>query len=190
MNKLIAAALFALAFLTPTAQGAELEGVKIPDQVTVAGQSLTLNGAGVRSRFGFKVYVGGLYLPRKSGNANEVLNMKGAKRVHLTLLREISSKDLGEAFLKGVRDNLSPEELQKVSTQLVQFGQVFATIPSGKPGDVIVVDFNPSRGTVVNSMGKEQAAIPGEDFYEALLKIWLGNKPVQADLKDAMLGKK
>ena len=190
MTRILAAGLLALAsMLTPT-HAAELEGVKIPDSASVAGQALSLNGAGVRSRFGFKVYVGGLYLPRKTQNPADIYAATGAKRVHLTLLREITAKDLGEAFLKGVRDNLTPEELQKVSTQIVQFGQIFATIPGGKPGDVITVDFNPSRGTVVTAMGREQVAIPGDDFYDAMLKIWLGNKPVQTDLKDAMLGKK
>ncbi|KPF67897.1 hypothetical protein IP84_11590 [beta proteobacterium AAP99] len=190
MKYVFAVALLALAAMLPPTRAAELEGVKIPDQVSVAGQSLSLNGAGVRSRFGFKVYVGGLYVQKKTQNPADIYASKGAKRVHLTLLRDLTAKDLGEAFLKGIRDNLTPEELQKVSTQIVQFGQIFATIPSAKPGDVVTVDFNPSRGTVVTAMGKEQATIPGDEFYDALLKIWLGNKPVQADLKDAMLGKK
>jgi hypothetical protein len=32
------------------------------------------------------------------------------------------------------------------------------------------------------------AAIQGEDFYRGLLRIWLGESPVQADLKKALLG--
>ena len=30
--------------------------------------------------------------------------------------------------------------------------------------------------------------IAGEDFYRALLRIWLGDKPVQNDLKKSLLG--
>ncbi|HET7774435.1 MAG TPA: chalcone isomerase family protein [Burkholderiaceae bacterium] len=190
MKRLLAAALLSLTATFNAAHAAEVEGVKIPDQVSVAGQSLVLNGAGMRSRFGFKVYVGALYLPRKTGNPGDIYASKGAKRVQLSIVRDLSAKDLGEAFLKGVRENLTPEELQKVSTQIVQFGQIFATIPGAKPGDVVTLDYIPSRGTVVTAAGKEQAPIPGDDFFDAVLKIWLGNKPVQADLKEAMLGKK
>ena len=44
-------------------------------------------------------------------------------------------------------------------------------------------------GTQLLVQGKPAGRpIEGEDFYRALLRIWLGDKPVQDDLKKALLG--
>jgi long-chain acyl-CoA synthetase len=36
--------------------------------------------------------------------------------------------------------------------------------------------------------GAAKGTIPGDAFNVALTRIWLGDKPVQADLKKALLG--
>ena len=81
----------------------EVAGVKVADKARVGAGELVLNGAGIRTRVIFKVYVGALYLTGKTSVAAEVLAQKGAKRVALTLLRDLSAQQLNEAFEMGIR---------------------------------------------------------------------------------------
>lgn len=191
MKRIFAVAALALATLASQpalAQSTEIDKVSLPNTTSVGGQSATLNGMGMRSRFGFRVYVIGLYLPKKTNNAREAITMPGAKRVHLTLRREINNTELGNAFLKGIRDNVPPAEIQRLGVQLVQFGQFFGSIPALKAGDTIVLDLLPGKGMNLIINGKQVGDVAGDEFNSALLRIWLGDKPVQADLKDLLLG--
>ncbi len=164
----------------------EVAGVKLADKARVGAGELVLNGAGIRTRIIFKVYVGALYLTEKKAAAAEALAQTGAKRVSLTLLRDLSAKELNEAFEKGIDANNSAADLETMKPRIAELLSLFT---DGKEGDVILLDFLPESGTVVNLNGAVKGKpIPGEDFYRALLRIWLGDKPVDDDLKKAMLG--
>jgi hypothetical protein len=67
-----------------------VSGVKFDDTTEVRGNKMQLNGAGIRYKAIFKVYAAGLYLPKKGGTTQEVLAMPGAKRLNITMLREIA----------------------------------------------------------------------------------------------------
>jgi len=169
----------------------EVAGVKVDDEMTVANQKLVLNGAGIRTRLVFKVYVGALYLPQKKDNTKDVLALPGAKRVNVTMLREVSSDELGQALITGIRKNSTPEETRRFGLQLVAMGDIFGKIPKLKKGEFFSVDWVPNSGTVVVVDGKPVAdPIPDEAFYHAILKIWLGDEPADAALKTGMLGAK
>ena len=168
------------------ASAIEVAGVAVADKVRVGAGELVLNGAGIRTRAIFKVYVGALYLAEKKSAAAEVLAQKGAKRVSLTLLRELSAQQLNEAFENGIQANHSAAELDALKPRI---GELLALFTDGKKGDVILLDFLPESGTVVSLNGTAKGKpVAGEDFYRALLRVWLGDKPVDGDLKKAMLG--
>ncbi len=164
----------------------EVAGVNVADKTKVGASELVLNGAGIRTRVVFKVYVGALYLAEKTSAAAEALAQKGAKRVTLTMLRELSAQQLNEAFEKGIQANHSAAEVEALKPRIAE---LLSLLTDAKKGDVIVLDFLPESGTVVNLNGQAKGKpIPGEDFYRALLRIWLGDKPVDGDLKKGMLG--
>jgi hypothetical protein len=164
----------------------EVAGVNVADKTRVGAAELVLNGAGIRTRAIFKVYVGALYLTEKKPAAAEVLAQSGAKRVALTLLRELSAQQLNEAFESGIQANHGAAEVEALKPRIAELLSLFA---DGKKGDVIHIDFLPESGTVVSLNGAPKGKpIPGEDFYRALLRIWLGDKPVDGDLKKGMLG--
>ena len=178
-------ALLLLLWVLPAA-ALEVAGVKVPEQTKVGAADLVLNGAGIRTRFVFKVYVGALYLGRKTSAAGEALAQPGAKRVALTLLRNLSADQLKEAFEAGIDANNGAAELATLKPRIAQ---LLALFTDTKEGDVILLDFVPGSGTVVTLNGAPDGKpIPGEDLYRALLRIWLGDKPVDGDLKKAMLG--
>ena len=164
----------------------EVAGVTVADKVKVGEGALVLNGAGIRTRAIFKVYVGALYLAEKKSAAADVLAQKGAKRVALMLLRDLSAQQLTEALDEGVKANSSAAEAEELKPRIAELLSLFA---DGKKGDAILLDFLPESGTVVSVNGALRGkAIAGEDFYRALLRIWLGDKPVDGDLKKGMLG--
>ena len=188
-SKLLGGLLAAAALTLGVSAGAsEVGGVKLEPAVRVANQDLKLNGAGIRYRAVFRVYVGALYLPQKSRNVQEILAMPGPRRVTLVMLREINNEELGRAFIAGINQNSDRNEKAKIIPQLQAFGEVFASVPELKKGDTLTTDWIPGQGTVVHLNGRRVSeVIPGIEFYNALLRIWLGEKPADAGLKTAML---
>jgi hypothetical protein len=180
-----------MALAMSVAGAAEISGVKFDDTVKLAGKELKLNGLGMRTKFIVKVYAAGMYLPEKTHSVDEIMKMEGPRRVTLVMMRDISSDDFGAAFMAGLNANASTAEKTKILNQIMQFGQMFDLLPGIKKGDVLHLNWIPGTGTVCELNGKKMGeTIAGIDFYNAVLKIWLGNKPVDSSLKPALLGER
>ena len=165
---------------------ADVGGVKLDDQANVGGQPIVLNGAGVRSRAFFKIYVASLYVPAKATSFDTVV-AKGPRRIQLNLLRNVTADQLTEALTDGLTQNNSPAELDAVKPQTGELVSIMRLLGNAKEGDVITLDFV-AGSTVIALKGAQKGSIAGEPFNRALTKIWLGDKPAQTDLKQAMLG--
>jgi long-chain acyl-CoA synthetase len=152
----------------------------------VGGQDLVLNGAGIRTRAVFKVYVGSLYLPAKATDLAAVL-AKGPRRIQMNLLRDLAADQLVDALNDGMKDNSTAAEMAALKAQQDQLTSIMKAFGEAKEGSVVTLDFV-DGATLVGFNGAVKGTIPGESFNRALTKIWLGDKPVQADLKKAMLG--
>jgi chalcone isomerase-like protein len=188
MKTVLRAALVATSLSLAPTFAAEVEGVKLADKAQFGGADLVLNGAGVRTRVFFKVYVGALYLQEKTGSAEAAISGSGGKRVAMHLLRDLTAEQLFAALKEGLADNHSPDQVAKFEPQVQQMEKIFFAIKSAKKGDAIMLDYLPRAGTRIVVNSEEKGAIAGEEFYRALLRIWLGEKPVDASLKKAMLG--
>jgi hypothetical protein len=161
-----------------------------PDSVDARGTTLQLNGSGVRYKAVFKVYSAGLYLAKKAHTPEDVVAMPGPKRVSITMLREIDANELGKLFTRGVEDNTGRAELSKLVPSLYRMGQVFAEQKKLQAGDTFVLDWVPGVGMQLLVKGKPQGEPFAEvEFFNALLRIWLGSSPADWKLKDALLGK-
>jgi len=181
------------AFLSPPALAdtVTVSGVKLEDTAQVSTQTLKLNGAGVRYKVFFKVYVAALYLPELKSTTPEVLALPGAKRVTLVMLRELSNDDLGQRFMDGLRNNLDITERSKLVKPMITFGQMFSLVPVLKKGDVLTFDWIPGAGIVCQFNGQKVGeTINDASFYNAVLKIWIGNVPADESLKQKMLNAK
>jgi hypothetical protein len=164
-------------------------GKALNDKVEVNRSTLVINGAGMRTKFLFDVYIGALYLGTKQHTPEAILADKGAKRIELYMMRHVQAGDFMEAFNKAINENHTPEEYIPISGRLIHFGRIFREVGEVNKGDVILLDYLPETDeTVLNIAGKERMRVPGRDFYTALLKIWLGKHPAQESLKKAMLG--
>lgn len=186
MKRIAISGLLLLASLPVSAL--ELEGVRLADKVQAGAQPLVLNGAGVRTRLIFKVYVAALYLPQKQASAATILSDEKERRVALHILRDLSSDKLLGAMNEAIAANHTPAELAALDTQLKQLARIFEAVREVKEGDVVTLDYLPATGTHIAVNGVSRGVIAGVAFNRALLKIWLGSQPVQDDLKKGLLG--
>lgn len=185
---LLAGAVMACAFLQPAA-AAEISGVKFDDTVKVAGKDLKLNGVGMRTKFVIKVYAAGLYLPEKKSTVADIMKLEGPRRLTLVMMREISSDDFGQSFMTGLNNNIDKAEKSRYVSQISKFGEMFTTIDGLKKGDVLHIDWIPGSGTQTELNGKKIGeSLPDVNYYNAVLKIWLGDKPADSALKPLLLG--
>ena len=190
LQRLLALHVLALAVLAASAAPVEVAGVKLDDALELKGSKLQLNGAGVRYKAVFKVYTAGLYLGQKASTPDEVLAAAGAKRMTITMLREIDANELGKLFTRGVEDNSPKAEMSQLIPGLLRMSQIFSDQKQLKPGDSFTIDWLPGTGTVISvNRAAQGAPIKEQAFFNALMRIWLGPAPADWKLKDALLGK-
>ena len=172
------------------AQTVTVSGVKFDETIDVRGAKLQLNGAGVRYKAIFKVYAAGLYLAKKAGTPEEVLAAPGPKRLNITMLREIDSTELGKLFSRGMEDNMEKAAFSKLIPGVMRMSQVFSDHKKLNAGDTFSMEWVPGAGSIITVKGVVQGEPFKEpEFYNALLRIWLGPNPADWKLKDALLGK-
>jgi len=172
------------------AQPVDVAGVKFPPTLQLAGSTLQLNGAGIRYKFVVKVYTAGLYLTAKAATLDAVMAAPGPKRMHVVMLREIDATELGRLFTRGMQDNAPREEFSKSIPGTLRMADIFSSKKKLLAGETFGVDWTPGLGTSVLVNGKPQGEpIKEPEFFNALIRIWLGASPADAQLKDALLGK-
>jgi hypothetical protein len=151
------------------------------------GETLVLNGAGLREKFWVDVYVGSLYLPAKSADVAAILSKPQAWRIQLDFVyKEVAQEKLVASWREGFEKNQSAETLQRLQPRIDTFYRLFDSSAVAK--DQFRFDYQPGIGTRVSKNQQSLGVIPGEDFANALLEIWLGNHPADKSLKKAMLG--
>lgn len=165
-----------------------LEGQSFERRLQLVGAELTLNGVGVRAVAWFKGFVAGLYLPQPALTPAAVLAQPGPKRVQIRMLQEVPAEELAKALDKGMLRNTAASEQPLLGARLLRMGQLIRAAGSVRKGDVIDLDLDPARGTLVSINGKLQGpAIEGEDFYAALLRSFVGDRPYDKRLKAGLL---
>ena len=179
----------ASALLSPAHAVVEVAGVKFEDTYSLAGQTLQLNGAGLRKMMFIKVYTLGLYVQRKETTPQALLNVPGYKSMHVVLKRDVKAQKLIDALVTGVENNTSDEELQVLRPRLEHLANGLRSAGEIEEDTMVKIEFVPGLGTVVSHKDKIVVKdLPGEDFYRALMRIWLGEKPADRSLKAQLLG--
>jgi len=186
----LAAASVSLPLAARAADAEVAGGVKFPTTVTMAGTPLQLNGAGIRYKAVFKVYAAGLYLTQKANTPEAVIASAGPRRLHIVMLREIDANELGRLFTKGMEQNASREEFSKVIPGVIKMSDIFSQRKKLSAGDYFSIDYVPGTGSTIVVNGKPASEpIKEPEFFNALMKIWLGKSPADAQLKELLLGK-
>lgn len=181
---------FALCMLITSQQlaGMETGGARIPDTISLHGTDhvLVLNGAGIRKKFFMNIYAGALYLPAKTSDATAIISGDGPAAVdmHITYSK-ISKAKITGGWEDGLKANLDQGRLAALRPRLDRFNALFTEVLEG---DVIRIAYLPASGTEVRINNEQRGIVEGNDFFRALLEIWLGSSPVSKSLKAEMLG--
>ena len=183
MKKL--AVLFASLFMCLTLQAKEVSGVKLDDKLTMDKHTLQLNGAGIRKMLFMDLYVGSLYTENKSNNADTIINSKTPVAMQLDIVSGMITSErmadtIKEGFDKATNNNVAP--MQK---RLDDFISVFNE--EIVKGDRFIMMMVPGEGLKAYKNDKYLTTVKGDDFGRTLLKIWLGDKPADRNLKRDML---
>ena len=172
-----------------SAQVVMVEGARYESSVQLAGERLLLNGVGVRKRFVFDIYAGGLYVSQRAARTEDLVRQPGPKRVALRFLRDVDGELFVTSLHNGLKANHSEAELEKWKSQVDVLTRTIQTIALARRGDAINFEYTPQDGTRVTVNGVTRGPlIPGADFYAAVLRVWLGETPADAGLKKGMLG--
>jgi hypothetical protein len=156
----------------------------------VAGSELLLNGTGVRAVAWFKAYAAGLYLGAQASTAAEVVALPGPKRLQLRILRDLPASEFVKALRVGMPRNSEPALAPLLADRLERLAALIAALDTVHEGDFINLDFDPARGLLFGFNGKLRGdAIAGEDFYGALLRVFIGEHSSDEKLKTGLLGR-
>lgn len=196
LNRRQALALALVAFAPAAALAAgedegpiRFEGLRFERRVTVAGVNLQLNGTGLRSVAWFKGFAAALYLAQRSSTAAQVVALPGPKRLQIRMLQEVPAGEFAKAFHKGVSRNAGPEEMPRLAARMESFETLVRSLGTVRKGDTVDLDLDPARGLLFTLNGTLRGEpVPGEDFYAALLRSFVGDRPYDARLKSGLLG--
>jgi hypothetical protein len=179
--------LLSLMLLVPTlASAASLADVTLEDKITVNGQTLVLNGLGLRKKFFIKVYVGGLYLQAKMSNPASILGSDTTRRMTMHFLYSVSKDQMCDAWEEGLSANV-PNASAEVKSGFKTLCSWMEPIPKGNR---LVLTYVPGTGTTVEVNGKAKGTLPGKATADAIVSTWIGPKPAMGDdFKNAVLGK-
>lgn len=178
----------ALLLCQTAANAQETPAPGLPPAQTVGGQKLVLNGSATRTVWGFEIYRIGLFLAEPSRDEKAIMNTdRDAKRVHIIMLRGVAKDRFTGTVQESIDLNFTPEEKLKFDGELATFLGFFHEGADLKPGSEVILDFLPGRGMVVLVDGTTVGTIPGDDFYHAILRLWIAT-PLQKSIKDGLLG--
>ncbi len=163
-------------------------GIAFDSDMVLAGKRLHLNGAGVRTKFLFKVYAAGLYLPVTARTPASLFAAPGPKRLKVAFLRELDSTSFGKTISQVMSDNLPRDKFGKCIPGILKLGEIFASKKKMLVGEGYTLDEVPGLGTVVSINGQLVAEISEPEFFNCLMYNYFGDKPADAELKAALLG--
>ncbi len=170
-----------------TVLAAEISGVKLPDQVTVGGKSLKLNGAGLRQATILKInaYAAGLYLENSSHDGDGIANSDQLKSIQMVFMRDVSAKQMADAFQEGFDKNC----VAGCAELKPHIGKLQGLLKDMKKGETMACHFL-SDGVEVMIRGQKMGKIGDKAFSHQLIRCWIGKNPPNVELKDGLLGKK
>lgn len=168
----------------PAAPAAELAGVSMPDRVEVGGQSLVLNGQGLREKFFVDVYVAGLYLPEKQRSEEAIFGSDTPRKLVMHFVHDVSQQQVCDAW----QDSLEANRPNAPAALAADFDTLCDFMEDVEDGEEMVFTYVPGTGTTVEVKGEEKGTIEGKEFADALYASWIGEHPATGKLKKGLLG--
>ena len=187
LRRFACAALLLLASVGASA--ARIDEFSFDDELRLAGTDLVLNGVGLRSVAWLKGFAAGLYLREKASAPASALAQTGPKRLQMKMILDVETKEFIKAFDKSLNRNNTEAERAGLQERVGQFNRNLEQIGKVRKGDVVNLDFIPGKGLILSVNGTPRGRpVAGEDLYASLLKVFIGEQPVDKKLKAGLLG--
>lgn len=188
MNKILFFVFSGFLSLSSFCSAESIAGVSLEEVITLSpgGAELRLKGAATKSNARQAVYVGGLYLQNDADSVEDILSSDGAKRFLIVTNQSIKADAIIRAINLGITVNHTEEELTILEPLVKQFNQIWKS--EIVQGDEVCIDFDPEQGTLVSINGDHKGLIPGKVFFDAFLKTWIGDRPLNPTMKKQLLG--
>ena len=171
--------------MSVSAMAVNIAGVEVKENIVIAEKKMVLNGAGIRNKFFFKLYIGSLYLPERTMDAKAIVKGKENMTIELNIVSKlITSGKLKEALDEGFA-TVEPEKMKLIKNKIETFTRVFEE--KIVKGDVFTFNYA-DGGVKTYKNGRYLITVEGQDFKEALFGIWLGKRAIDEQLKKNMLG--
>lgn len=183
-------ALFCALLLGTPSHALLVDGIDFADRIKLGGQELVLNGVGFRAVLVYKGYAAALWLPAPARTANQVAAVAGPKRLQMRMLVDVPAAEFSKAFRKGVRRNTPAGELPALAERMARFDALILALQTVKKGDVVNLDFVADAGGLTMRVNDRLRGEPiaGDDFYAALLRVFIGQKVSDDELRAGLLG--
>jgi len=189
MHRLLAVML--MLFCIGPALAQEIAEPKTNTKFAVKDGDTTLLGVGLRTKtmLKVKVYAIGLYvadaelsgpLKGKAGTLElyrELVNGDFKKKVVMKFVRDVSTNQIRDAFRESLK-NAGP----RTEEWMADFNDI-------RSGQEIVIAWVPGTGLETKVAGADKPVINDKAFASSVFGIWLGDKPVQDDLKKDLVAR-
>ena len=171
------------------AAAVRIDGFTFDDRLQLAGTDLLLNGVGLRSAAWLKGFAAGLYLRDRTNAPASALTQAGPKRLQMKMILDVEATEFVKAFDKSLNRNNTEAERAALKDRVVQFNRSLEQVGKIAKGDVVNLDFIPGKGLILSINGTTRGRpLAGEDLYASLLKVFIGDRPVDPKLKAGLLG--
>jgi len=171
----------------PPAAAIEVGGFRFDDTVSLGGADLRLNGVGLRSVFILKAFLAALYVPHRTADPAELIRQTGPRRLQLRMLVDMSPDRLLKTFTAGLHDSSAEPQNAALKARIEQLETALKAVGTVRKGETLDLDvIDGQMRLLVN--GQMRAAVPGEDAFAAILRGWVGERPLEKDLKKGLLG--
>lgn len=167
--------------------GKKVGGKKMPDSLTVGGEKLVFNGAGLRKKLFIKVYAGALYLKAKNKKRQAVIDADEHMAIRMHFIYDgVDSEKLIGAWNEGFEAALGSNRASQ-QAHIDAFNGLFTK--TAKSDDIYDITYVPGEGIQVIINGEVAGTVNGGiEFKKAVFAIWLGDKSPVKDLGKAMMG--
>lgn len=184
--------LAASAWATPS-DALRVGGVSFAPQAKLGATQLQLNGAGVRQQSAQALYAAALYLEKKQSSPEAAIQDTGAKRLTVTMLRDVSAREMSDLLAAGLKSNSNDTDLHGLVSEVFALSTLIAETRSLRAGDSFHIDWSRATGTTIQIQQQGQArpavkVFANATFMPAMMRIWLGERPADPTLKSALLG--
>ncbi|MCK5681062.1 chalcone isomerase family protein [bacterium] len=179
-------ALIMILIAAGTAGALTIKGIDFTDEMTLARKKLYLNGAGIKKSFFKTSYACALYLPHPTSDAEKAIKVDSCKQIVMHFKNSFSKEKIVEIWDSGFFNN-SQEKLNTLHERISTFNSFFSKDLNAN--DRITFSYIPGLGTSIKINNETRGTIPSNDFMQAFWSVWLGNNPVDGNIKDGILGK-